>query len=84
MDKVSGITELDFLVENLIQYNCRKMNTMIGCYDWEDNAQDQELKTLILYAPEKIYRLDINKRYINDLTKFEELIVNFIRKTVPN
>lgn len=84
IERISGISDINYLVQNLIQESCKKLNTLIGCYDWEDNKQNHKFKTLILYCTDGIYKFNIHKRYVTDLPKFEKKLVKLIKKTTKN
>ena len=82
LKRIEGVNELSFMIKNLIQKNCRKINHHIRCYDWKDNPRNKNYKNLILYVPEKAYEFRIKKSFLTDLNKFEKKIVKFIRKTL--
>jgi len=84
IEKMTGSSDSNYLVQVLIQENCKKLNTLIGCYDWEDNKQNDKFKTLILYSAAGIFKFNIHKRYVNDLSRFEKKLIKLIKKTTKN
>jgi len=60
------------------------MNNTIGCYDWEDNHQNEKFKILILYTSNGIYKFNIHKKFVTDALKFEKKITKLILKTTKS
>jgi hypothetical protein len=84
IDRISGITDVNYMIQNIIQEKCRKLNTLIGCYDWEDNKQNEKFKTLVLYSSTGIYKFNIHKKFVADISKFEKKLIKLIRKTAKD